>query len=141
LEFYDKHAYWTKEILDRYSNVIDKETRTIAASHHLDRGIDPYKIKPKDPEDLKDAWKVSNNEVKFSILLLMAMDKYQAFIVRSKKSHGEAIKLLKDALRPFDGDDLKDIIVKAIEQLGATNSVFPEDYISSRDKKSVEIIN
>lgn len=133
-DFWDKHAFWTREILDRHQDIFDSDTRKIAASHHLDRGIDPYKIK------VDSVWQVSN-EVKFSIFLLMAMDKYQAFVVRSGKSHAEAIKLLKDIMRPFDGDDLKDIIIRAIEQLGATSSVFPEGYVSSRHKTNFNIIN
>src|SRR5665647_3339895 len=87
-KFWDKHAFWTQEILDRHQDVFDKPTRVIAASHHLNSGIDPYKIK------VDNVWQVSN-EVKFSIFLLMAMDKYQALTVRSKKSHKEAIELLK----------------------------------------------
>ena len=127
LKLHDRHAYWTQEILEKHSSVIDRETRIIAASHHLDRGIDPCKIKSG------DLWETSN-EVRFSIYLLMAIDKYQASIVRGGKNHEEAIKSVKDAMRPFDGDGLKDMIIRTIEQLGATNGVFPEGYVSSRHK-------
>ncbi|MFA6077204.1 MAG: hypothetical protein WC735_03985 [Candidatus Paceibacterota bacterium] len=133
-EFWRKHAFWTQEILDRHQDVFDKSTRTIAASHHINSGIDPYKIRVEGKVKGTWEWEVSNEE-KFSILLFMAMDKYQAFIVRSKKSHKEAIKLLKDELKPFDGDDLKDMIVRAIEQLGGTDSVFPEGLKDLKAKK------
>ena len=118
-EFWDKHASWTKIILDKYTHLFDKETRIIAASHHLDHGINPYEINVNDIEQ------ISNGE-KFSIFLLMALDKYQALRRRSKKNHKEAMESLKVIFGQYDGDAIMRLIITTIDQLGATDSLFKE---------------
>ena len=118
-EFWDKHASWTKTILDKHTHLFDKETRIVAASHHLDRGVNPYEI------DIKDVGQVTN-ELKYSIFLLMAVDKYQALIRRGKKNHEDAVKELRRILGQYEGDVMMDTIITTITQLGATDSLFKE---------------
>ena len=42
--FWDRHGYWTHDILEANSEDIPVRARVIAGSHHLDRGIDPYEF-------------------------------------------------------------------------------------------------
>lgn len=105
--FWDKHAFWTKEILDKFS-VFNKETKTIAASHHIDRGINPYGI---------DENKIPN-ELKWSIFILIAIDKYQARIIRGEATHEEAIEYLRDDLKNYNDDPIVKQIIKTIDEIG-----------------------
>ena len=42
--FWDRHGYWTHDILEADSEDIPVRARVIAGSHHVDRGIDPYEF-------------------------------------------------------------------------------------------------
>ncbi len=122
-EFWDQHAFWTKQALERHHDALDKPTRIIAASHHLDRTdkqINPYGI------DLNNVAQVSN-ELKYSIFVLMAVDKYQAFMVRGDMNHDQAMVSLKNVLGRYDGDVMMGDIIATIGQLGSTNALFPEN--------------
>ena len=43
--FWDRHGYWTHDILEADSEDIPVRARVIAGSHHVDRGIDPYEFR------------------------------------------------------------------------------------------------
>ena len=133
LDFYRRHAGWTKDVLDKSPQVFDKNTRIIAGSHHMDSNINPYGI------DLKNVEEVSN-ELKYSIFLLMAIDKYQALIVRSDLEHNEAMKILKNILGMYDGDEIMQFVFRTNDQLGATDSLFPESKKLYQKRKKSAII-
>ncbi len=131
-DFWDKHAFWTAEVLGRYTDIIDKQTRMIAASHHLYKNINPSSI-----ININDVEEVSN-ELKYSIFLLMAIDVYQALIVRGEKTHEQAMQSLGSILGQYEGDEIFELIKKTINQLGATGSIFSEEAVVARRKLAKE---
>ena len=50
--FWDRHGYWTHDILEGDSADIPLRARVIAGSHHLDREIDPYEFSSDEYVDL-----------------------------------------------------------------------------------------
>jgi hypothetical protein len=42
--FWDRHGYWTHDILEADPEDIPVRARVVAGSHHVDRGIDPYEF-------------------------------------------------------------------------------------------------
>ena len=86
--FWDRHGYWTHDILEADSEDIPVRARVIAGSHHVDRGIDPYEFSSDEYVDMLE------NRI------LMAVDKYQAAVARSQKTHGEAMEMIKRILSP-----------------------------------------
>ena len=92
--FWDQHGYWTHDILEADSEDIPVRARVIAGSHHMDRGIDPYEFSSDEyVEQLQNR-------------VLMAVDKYQAAVSRSHKTHDEAIQIVKSILFPKYGNDV-----------------------------------
>ena len=81
--FWDRHGYWTHDILETASEDIPSRARVVAGSHHMDRGIDPYKFSSEDYVDTLEN------------MILMAVDKYQAAVARSHKTHGEAMDIIQ----------------------------------------------
>ena len=82
--FWDRHGYWTHDILEADSEDIPSRARVVAGSHHMDRGIDPYKFSSGDYVAMLE------NRI------LMAVDKYQAAVARGQKTHGEQWKQSKE---------------------------------------------
>ena len=80
--FWDRHGYWTHDILEADSEDIPVRARVIAGSHHMDRGIDPYEFSSDEYVDMLE------NRI------LIAVDKYQAAVARSQKTHGEAMEIV-----------------------------------------------
>lgn len=125
-EFYDQHGQWTYDILEKYPEAFTARVRTIAASHHLDRGINPCRL--------------SEEEMKASLpeKILMAVDKYQAAISRRRLNHQGAISSLRSILFPkYESDPLMKSVIEAIEKLGRQDKMFPETaslYLSYRDQ-------
>ena len=89
--FWDRHGYWTHDILEADAEDIPSRARVVAGSHHMDRGIDPYKFSSGDYVAMLE------NRI------LMAVDKYQAAVARGRKTHGEAMAVIKRILSPKYG--------------------------------------
>lgn len=116
LKFFRRHADWTEAILvnlwlnQRYS-AITRNIIEIASCHHLLDGHDPYADEILDNGRYdKVAWEVQlfeffekqeNLKKKNGLLidLLTIVDKYQAFIDRSKMSHEGAITTLRKIMQ------------------------------------------
>lgn len=115
LAFWNKHAVWTKQILNEYPTVFNENVRKIAGSHHLDKGVDPCEIKESEITD----------ELKYCIYMLMAIDKYQAILFRNgKKTHEEVMKILKSDLEGYQGNSIMDSIIQIIDDLGKAGKLF-----------------
>jgi hypothetical protein len=113
--FWDRHGYWTHDILETDSEDIPVRARVIAGSHHVDRGIDPYEFSSDEYVDMLE------NRI------LMAVDKYQAAIVRSQKTHGEAMEIVKRILSPKYGNDLiMNHVLKVVDEVGREETFFAE---------------
>jgi len=105
--FWDRHGYWTHDILEADAEGIPARARVIAGSHHMDRGIDPYEFSSDDYVD-----RLENR-------ILMAVDKYQAAVARSQKTHGEAMAIVKRILSPnYDNDAIMNDVLKVVDEVG-----------------------
>jgi hypothetical protein len=113
--FWDRHGYWTHDILEGDSEDIPMRARVVAGSHHLDRGIDPYGVSTDD-----DAPTLESR-------ILMAVDKYQAAVVRGRKTHGEAMDLTRRILSPKYGNDaMMTRVLQVLDVVGAGEMSFAE---------------
>ena len=113
--FWDRHGYWTHEILEADSKDIPVRARVIAGSHHTDRGIDPYDVSGDEHLDM-----VENR-------ILMAVDKYQAAIARSQKTHDEAMDIVQGTLSPKYGNDvIMNRVLKVVDAVGKEKPLFAE---------------
>ena len=113
--FWDRHGYWTHDILEADSEDIPVRARVIAGSHHMDRGIDPYEFSSDEYVDMLE------NRI------LMAVDKYQAAVARSQKTHGEAMEIIKGILSPKYGNDvIMNHVLKVVDEVGREEALLAE---------------
>ena len=113
--FWDRHGYWTHDILEADSEDIPVRARVIAGSHHMDRGIDPYEFSSDEYVD------VLQNRI------LMAVDKYQAAVARSQKTHDEAMDMIKSILFPKYGNDaIMSRVLDVVDAVGKEETLFAE---------------
>ena len=113
--FWDRHGYWTHDILEAASEDIPVRARVVAGSHHLDRGIDPYKFSSGDYVAMLE------NRI------LMAVDKYQAAVTRSQKTHDEAMEIVTGILSPKYGNDvIMNDVLKVVDEVGREEPLLAE---------------
>ena len=113
--FWDRHGYWTHDILEADAEAIPVRARVIAGSHHMDRGIDPYEFSSDDYVD-----RLENR-------ILMAVDKYQAAMARSLKTHGEAMEMIKGILSSKYGHDvIMNDVLKVVDEVGREETLLAE---------------
>ena len=113
--FWDRHGYWTHDILEADSEDIPSRARVVAGSHHMDRGIDPYGFSSGDYVAMLE------NRI------LMAVDKYQAAVVRGRKTHGEAMDVIKRILSPkYESDVMMNRVLKVLDAIGKGETLFEE---------------
>jgi hypothetical protein len=113
--FWDCHGYWTHDILEADSEDIPVRARVIAGSHHVDRGIDPYEFSSDEYVDMLE------NRI------LIAVDKYQAAVARSRKTHGEAMEIVKGILSPKYGHDaIMNHVLKVVDEIGREEALLAE---------------
>ena len=113
--FWDRHGYWTHDILEADSEDIPSRARVVAGSHHMDRGIDPYKFSSGDYVAMLE------NRI------LMAVDKYQAAVARSQKTHGEAMAVTRRILSPkYDNDVMMNRVLDVLDAVGKGETLFAE---------------
>jgi hypothetical protein len=113
--FWDRHGYWTHDILEADSEDIPSRARVVAGSHHMDRGIDPYAFTSG------DFVAVLENRI------LMAVDKYQAAVARGRKTHREAIDVVTRIHAPkYEHDETMNRVVKVLDALGQEETLFEE---------------
>jgi hypothetical protein len=113
--FWDRHGYWTHDILEADSEDIPVRARVIAGSHHSDRGIDPYDVSSDEYVDMVE------------IRILMAVDKYQAAVARSQKTHDEAMRIINRILFPQYGNDvIMNRVLKVVDEVGRKEALLAE---------------
>jgi hypothetical protein len=113
--FWDRHGYWTHDILEADSEDIPVRARVTAGSHHMDRGIDPYEFSSDEYIDMLE------NRI------LMAVDKYQAAVARSQKTHDEAMATIKRILSPKYGNDvIMNRVLTVLDEVGREETLFAE---------------
>ena len=105
--FWDRHGYWTHDILEADAEDIPIRARVVAGSHHVDRGIDPYEFSSDEYVDMLE------NRI------LIAVDKYQAAVARSQKTHAEAMEIIKGILSPYYANDvIMNDVLKVVDEVG-----------------------
>jgi hypothetical protein len=113
--FWDRHGYWTHDILEADPEDIPVRARVVAGSHHVDRGIDPYEFSSDEYVD-----RLENR-------ILMAVDKYQAAVARSQKTHGEAMETVKGILASKYGHDvIMNDVLKVVDEVGREESLLAD---------------
>ena len=113
--FWDRHGYWTHDILEADSEDIPSRARVVAGSHHMDRGIDPYKLSSGDYVAMLE------NRI------LMAVDKYQAAVARGQKAHGEAMNVIKRILSPkYDSDVMMNHVLEVLDAIGKEETLLEQ---------------
>jgi hypothetical protein len=113
--FWDRHGYWTHDILEADSEDIPIRARVVAGSHHMDRGIDPYGLSSDDYVAVLQS------------RILMAVDKYQAAVARGQKTHGEAMDVVKRILFPQYGNDvILNRVLDVLDAVGEAETLFAE---------------
>jgi hypothetical protein len=113
--FWDRHGYWTHDILEADAEDIPVRARVIAGSHHMDRGIDPYEFSSDDYVD-----RLENR-------ILMAVDKYQAATARSQKTHSEAMEMIKGILSSKYGRDvIMNDVLKVVDEIGREEALLAD---------------
>jgi hypothetical protein len=79
----------------------------------MDRGIDPYGFSSH------DYVAVLENRI------LMAVDKYQAAVARGRKTHGEAMDVIKRILAPkYEGDVMMNRVLEVLDAAGQEEGWF-----------------
>jgi hypothetical protein len=113
--FWDRHGYWTHDILEADSEDIPSRARVVAGSHHMDRGIDPYGFSSGD------------YVVMLENRILMAVDKYQAAVARGQKTHGDAMDVIKGILSPkYEHDVIMNHVLKVVDEVGRQEALLAE---------------
>lgn len=136
LKFWNSHSYWTKEVLESDPGELSHETRVIAASHHIDKGHDPYGILDNNPISVNIQTRAIGAMEEYTAAgqgyaealeqrVLLAADKYQAAVRRSDFGHREAFQSLRAELAgSYDNDEIMTIVFEAIDELGKQGEIF-----------------
>ena len=81
----------------------------------MDRGIDPYEFSSDEYVD-----RLQNR-------ILMAVDKYEAAVARSLKTHDEAMDIVKRILSPKYGNDVvMNRVLNVLDEVGREEALFAE---------------
>jgi response regulator RpfG family c-di-GMP phosphodiesterase len=124
-QFWDQHAKWTHDILERYPQGIDRHARIIAGSHHIDRGINPYNLPETEIPLTANVIGTLEDYVEFlEERALIALDQYEAAIRRGGASHEKALNWVKNNLAKFKKDELMKFVFAVIDELGKEQKIF-----------------
>ncbi|MFA5962055.1 MAG: hypothetical protein WC848_05215 [Parcubacteria group bacterium] len=129
-DFWDKHAYWTRDILEKYPQGLDSRTRIIAGSHHIDHDVDPYglaKDKGATPSEARVIGLLEDYADALQGKALIALDQYEAAVRRRKFSHAQALAWVRNNLIKFKDDKLMGLIFEAIDELGEAGKIFQRE--------------
>lgn len=133
-DFWDKHAHWTNEIIEEKECSLPLPIRIIAASHHIDKGINPRGIRV---EDIPITASVIGTAEDYLIAMaLLAIDKYQAALYRKNENgthyqdnpHRHALEVTKLILGPkYTADATMQKVLSAIDRLGQEGRIFQSE--------------
>ena len=124
-EFYNLHPKWTLETIS--GDGVPPEAVAAAATHHMLEGINPEEIVGKDGRFTK----YFGDNVSFDRAekLIILLDKYDAYRRRGKKSHKEAIELVRDKIKsnPNFADDreFEELVDNLDAMLSTDEQVYP----------------
>lgn len=124
-QLWDRHAYWTRDILEKYPSGLSERVRIIAGSHHSNRDINPYPL--TESEILPQSNIIGTLEEYIDAIegrVLMAVDQYEALVRRKSATHKEAIDLVRQNLANFKQKDLTRLICDVVDKLGQEKKLF-----------------
>ena len=127
-DFWDKHAQWTHDNLERYPQGLSEHARIIAGSHHIDRDVDPYKL--LEAEVPLDARLIGTLEEYMEAIegrALIALDQYEAATTRGGLSHKDAIFCVRKNIAKHKDEKLMQLVLKAVDELGEKNALFEDE--------------
>lgn len=129
-EFWDMHAQWTHDILEKYPQGLNRHIQIIAASHHIDHGINPYELRDEEiPPVANIIGSLEDYVEALEQRVLIALDQYEASIRRSESSHEVAISWVRKNLahsEKFKEDSLMKMVLDAIDELGREQRIFTQ---------------
>lgn len=124
-EFWDKHAQWTHDILERYPNSLSRHVRIIAGSHHIYREINPYSLPESEISFITNINRTLGEYVEaLEKKSLIALDQYEASIKRGGLSHEDAISQVRKKMVKYREDELMNLVFDAIDELGKEGKIF-----------------
>lgn len=124
-EFWDRHAVWTHDTLEEYPGGLDMDTRIIAGSHHMNRGINPYALPEFEiPLPANVIGTLEDYADALEERALMVVDQYEAAVRRGGLSHEAAIAWVRRNLAKFEKDKLLKLVLDAIDELGKEEKIF-----------------
>jgi hypothetical protein len=124
-QFWDQHAHWTRDILESYPQGLDKHTKIIACSHHIDHGINPYSLPESEVPLVANVIGTLEEYVEaLEERALIALDQYEASVRRGGLSHEDALSRVRKNLVKFRKDELMDFVLDAIDELGKKQAIF-----------------
>ncbi len=130
-QFWDMHAQWTHDILEKFPAGLNNHTRIIAGSHHFNKGINPYKLSESEIPLQSEAIGLMEEYIDYideiEGRILMAVDQYEAKIRRGSSSHKQAIDWVRDNIKKsknFKNDEIVALICDAIDELGGEGKIF-----------------
>jgi hypothetical protein len=124
--FWNKHAWWTHEILLKYPDNISSRVDLIASSHHIIEGEDPCKVPRQEiPYESEVIGALEHYVDLLEGRILTIVDKYQAALVRGGISHNDAVVYLRGVFQKYKTDAVTDSIIEIIDELGKQDLLFP----------------
>ena len=124
-EFYNLHSEWTLQIIS--GDGVPPEAVAAAAVHHMLEGINPEEIVGKDGRFTK--YFGENTSFSRDDKLIIVLDHYDALRRRGKKSHKEAIELLKKKIKSnpnFTEDQEFDELVDNLDaMISGDENIYP----------------
>lgn len=126
--FWDHHATWTYDTLEKWPAGFSKNMRVIAATHHIDRGINPYHLAESDvPLQAKMVGTMEYYVEALQMRILMVADKMEAAMRRAGDNHEQAMALTKRLLGPMaEHDEAMALVLAAVGELGKQGKLFDE---------------
>ena len=127
-QFWDKHAQWTHDILEKFPQGLSKHARIIAGSHHFNKGINPYDLPETEiPLQSSTIGLMEDYVDAIEERILMAVDQYEANVRRSGSNHEKAIAWVRENLaqsEKFKNDQVMALVCDAIDELGKRQEIF-----------------
>ena len=126
--FWNRHAWWTHDILAKYPECFSDRVRLIASSHHIHEGENPCGVKEEEvPYEAEVIGALEHYVDFFEERLLMIIDKYQAALTRNEKStHQRAMEYLKVVFPEDKRDSTTGFIIDIVDELGQKDALFPK---------------